>query len=121
MAMVKRPLQLKFICFLLLFASIIHIFLFLNILKEDGLPLIIKTYFDSLMIINLAALYGLWRLRKWAVQLIMLIAITQILSHTYLLLSNFRIDQLATRIIDIGFSIYFLVYFNMPKVSNKFK
>lgn len=118
--MEKRPKQLVFICILLITASLIHFLIIFGVFKEEGLLPLISWYFNSLSLVNIIAAYGIWNFRKWGRVIVLLIAITQIASHSYLLL-KLGTYQLPARIIDIAFAIYFLVYFNSKNIKKKFE
>ncbi len=115
---IKRPLQLKIICFLLVLASLIHLLIVFGIMQEEGIPVLFAIYFDSLLIIDVLAAIGLWKFEKWGWYLVMYIAVTQIFTHTYLLIFYFQINQVFDRVLDIVIVTYFVYYFSKYEVRN---
>lgn len=116
MLKIRRPLQLRIICFLLVLAAFIHLLIVFGILKEEGIPIMFSVYFDSLLVIDVVAAIGLWNFEKWGWYLVMYIAITQIFTHFYLLLFYFQVNQVLDRLIDIAAVLYFIYYFSKYEV-----
>mgnify|MGYP006285459183 CR=1 FL=1 len=115
-----RSLQLKLICLLLLVGAFIHLLIIVGIMSEEGIPLFFTVYFHSLLVMNVVCAFGLWYYQRWGWYLVILIALSQIFSHMYLLVFYFQVNQVIDRIVDIVLVTYLLYYFNKDDVKSRY-
>lgn len=116
----KRPFQIKLICLFLCIMTFTNLVLILTFYREGGVPWIFSMYYNSLLVINLIAIFGLWYLEKWSWYLVLYIAVSQILTQLYVLISYFQMNQSLSRILDIAFGLYIVYYFTRSETRSLF-
>lgn len=101
---------------LFIYGAVTHWLIIFGILTEVA-PLILTIYFHSLAILNPITAYGLWKLKSFGKNLGMFIAITQLISHGWMLIfypfENWRI-------LDIIFAVFYMIYFSKEKIKKLF-
>lgn len=105
--------------------GIIHWLIIFGVMKETA-PLFISIYFHSLAVFSPITGIGVALIKEWGRKAGLLIAITQIPAHLYMLyldnFANWKSGLTAwERGIDIVFAIFFLSYFNSCSVKEKFR
>lgn len=121
--MVKLIIQLVGIGFVV--GGCIHWMIILGIMQE-ATPVFITFYFHSLAVLSPLAGIGLFKLRKWGRGLGFFIVITQIPAHLYMIwLDNFTSWEsglsLIERGFDIGFAVFYIIFFSRPNVKKLFE
>lgn len=116
---------IKVVGVLFILGGIIHWLIIFGVLKEIA-PFFITIYFHSLAVFSPLAGIGLVLIKKWGRKTGLLIALTQIPAHLYMLyLDNFANWEsgltVLERGIDIVFAIFFLSYFNSCIVKERFR
>jgi len=109
---------------LFLYGSVIHWLIIFGVMSEKA-PLLLTVYFHSLAVFNILAGIGLLSLKPWGRIAGFYIAVTQIPAHIimiYLDMVHHYNSGLTCmeRGIDIGFALFYIIYFTNPKIRLKF-
>ena len=110
---------------LFILGGIVHWLIIFGVMKETT-PLFISIYFHSLAIFSPLAGVGLCFIKEWGRKLGLVIALTQILAHGYMLYldsyQNWNSGVTAwERGLDMAFAIFYLIYFQGPGIRARFK
>ncbi|MBW2661535.1 MAG: hypothetical protein JRD93_06015 [Deltaproteobacteria bacterium] len=110
---------------LFLLGGIVHWLIIFGVIKE-ATPVLITIYFHSLAIFSPLAGIGLCFIKEWGRKLGLLIALTQLPAHGYML----YLDSYANwnsgvapweRGLDMAFAIFYLIYFQFSAIKTRFK
>ena len=108
-----------------LLGGVVHWLIIFGVMKEVA-PILITIYFHSLAIFSPLAGYGLCNFREWGRKLGLIIALTQLPAHSYMIYldSYTKWNSGVTtceRGLDMAFAIFFLIYFQFPPIKARFK
>ena len=110
---------------LFLLGGVVHWLIIFGVMKEAA-PLFITVYFHSLAIFSPLAGIGICFIKEWGRKLGLLIALTQLPAHGYML----YLDSYANwnsgvapweRGLDMAFAIFLLIYFQSSSIKTRFK
>lgn len=118
-------LFIRIIGCLFITGGIVHWFIIFGVMKEIT-PVVITYYFHSLAVLSPLAGIGLIAIKNWGRMFGMLIAATQIPSHTimiYLDVCKSWDSGLVPweRGIDLAFAVFYLIFFNLKVVRRHFQ
>jgi hypothetical protein len=105
--------------------GVVHWLIILGVMTEIT-PFVITYYFHSLAVLSPLTGIGLIFVKNWGRKLGMLIAVTQIPAHAVMIyLDTFSGWQSGVspweRSIDLVFAVFYLVFFNLKTVRQRFK
>ena len=110
---------------LFLLGGIVHWLIIFGVIKE-ATPVLITIYFHSLAIFSPLTGYGLCIFREWGRKLGLIIVLTQLPAHSYMIYldsyTNWNSGVTTwERGLDMAFAIFFLIYFQFPPIKARFK
>lgn len=93
---------------------------------KEAAPLLITAYFHSLAIFSPLAGIGLCFIKEWGRKLGLVIVLTQLPAHGYMLYlgsyANWNSGVAPwERGLDMAFAIFYLIYFQLPAIKTRFK
>lgn len=105
--------------------ALIHWLIIFGIMVEKT-PFVLTMYFHSLAVINIIGGTGILMMKQWGRMVGLLIATTQIPAHLAMVILGvyYNYDSgltIVERGVDIGFAVFFLVFYNHPKVKSQFE